>query len=486
MAQNDKSQYHRSRNRWYNPSLMQWMSPDPIGYDGGDVNLYRFVGNDPMNRVDPSGLFRSQFKGGLSPTAGDYNTIGDRGKTYGNADLTCDCDGKGKLDCSLFVSAIIVVVGVDDPTLKLTYNDPYYQMSGLSVTDAASRRAAVIAHERDHYQTFKEFFDLASQKVRAAESKFNATCGGDCAERAKSLKEHFATFWNQFVPAANFNYDDPGYYKNNGLGNQYSWNFERCGFRMVKKCLNCVTLVAVFVVLLSCQKVRESAPSDTINDANIFFSEIEGAIRASNYHSLDSLLHCWKGNADSVLLNGSPALSYASTRLNLGSMAILLSHGARPTSFRAGWESWANAVSALLVQRIHRSNTLDSVATNALISEGLWMFINNGLDSSYRAIQLPGHDPLYFALSNAKNDSLANELIKRRICTRINYPSVGNALFWAEDSMTIVSLIQAGADTAYRDKQGRSFVEVHRLQGHRHLEGVFKSLGSLPMNVTFQ
>jgi len=56
MAQNDKSQYHRSRNRWYNPSLMQWMSPDPIGYDGGDVNLYRFVGNDPVNRVDPSGL----------------------------------------------------------------------------------------------------------------------------------------------------------------------------------------------------------------------------------------------------------------------------------------------------------------------------------------------------------------------------------------------------------------------------------------------
>lgn len=31
------------------------MQKDPIGFAGGDTNLYRYVGNDFVNKVDPSG-----------------------------------------------------------------------------------------------------------------------------------------------------------------------------------------------------------------------------------------------------------------------------------------------------------------------------------------------------------------------------------------------------------------------------------------------
>jgi RHS repeat-associated protein len=34
----------------------QWLQEDPIGFRGGDPNLRRYVGNDSMNGVDPSGL----------------------------------------------------------------------------------------------------------------------------------------------------------------------------------------------------------------------------------------------------------------------------------------------------------------------------------------------------------------------------------------------------------------------------------------------
>ena len=43
-------------NRWYDLSTGRWMSVDPIGFDAGDVNLYRYVGNSPADRMDPRGL----------------------------------------------------------------------------------------------------------------------------------------------------------------------------------------------------------------------------------------------------------------------------------------------------------------------------------------------------------------------------------------------------------------------------------------------
>ena len=30
---------------------------DPLGYEAGDANLYRYVGNSPTNATDPSGLY---------------------------------------------------------------------------------------------------------------------------------------------------------------------------------------------------------------------------------------------------------------------------------------------------------------------------------------------------------------------------------------------------------------------------------------------
>ncbi|QJW93260.1 RHS repeat-associated core domain-containing protein [Frigoriglobus tundricola] len=39
----------------YDPTIGRWLTPDPIGFAGGDANIYRFEGNDPENHVDPSG-----------------------------------------------------------------------------------------------------------------------------------------------------------------------------------------------------------------------------------------------------------------------------------------------------------------------------------------------------------------------------------------------------------------------------------------------
>lgn len=42
--------------RDYDPQTGRWTAKDPIGFAGGDTNLYAYVGNEPVNRADPVGL----------------------------------------------------------------------------------------------------------------------------------------------------------------------------------------------------------------------------------------------------------------------------------------------------------------------------------------------------------------------------------------------------------------------------------------------
>jgi len=55
------------RNRYYAPQWGRFISEDPIGLAGG-VNPYTYVGNDPLDGIDPSGLFKlPQNPSGLGP-----------------------------------------------------------------------------------------------------------------------------------------------------------------------------------------------------------------------------------------------------------------------------------------------------------------------------------------------------------------------------------------------------------------------------------
>jgi RHS repeat-associated protein len=68
------------RNRQYNPTLGRFMQTDPIGIAGG-VNLYAYVGGDPVNAVDPWGLQedyagRTRYTCGQALRPGQCTTAG--------------------------------------------------------------------------------------------------------------------------------------------------------------------------------------------------------------------------------------------------------------------------------------------------------------------------------------------------------------------------------------------------------------------------
>ena len=63
------------RARYYSPVLQRFLSEDPIGFAGGDANLYAYVFNSPTNFTDPSGLF--VYPGWPPPGGGNSSKSGD-------------------------------------------------------------------------------------------------------------------------------------------------------------------------------------------------------------------------------------------------------------------------------------------------------------------------------------------------------------------------------------------------------------------------
>ena len=65
-------------NRWYDAEVGQWISQDPLGFDAGDTNVQRYVGNEPMQRIDPSGLAWNNWWEGAKAFAYSFYVTGPR------------------------------------------------------------------------------------------------------------------------------------------------------------------------------------------------------------------------------------------------------------------------------------------------------------------------------------------------------------------------------------------------------------------------
>jgi RHS repeat-associated protein len=62
--ENDDTGLLHYRHRYYSPTLKRFISEDPLGFAGGDVNVHAYVGNDPLNSRDPLGLMAVPGGGG--------------------------------------------------------------------------------------------------------------------------------------------------------------------------------------------------------------------------------------------------------------------------------------------------------------------------------------------------------------------------------------------------------------------------------------
>ena len=94
--ENDATGLEYDRARYYSPGMERFISQDPLEFDGGDTNLYSYVGNDPQSLIDSLGT--------------EPNRLGPIGKKYlqdcGFVDrsicrVECSAQGKELLSCQI-------------------------------------------------------------------------------------------------------------------------------------------------------------------------------------------------------------------------------------------------------------------------------------------------------------------------------------------------------------------------------------------------
>jgi RHS repeat-associated protein len=95
--------------RDYDPQVGRWISKDPSRFHGGDTNLYVYAGNDPVDKVDLSGLLGFYVQGGGFVGAGPIAAAGVEANLgifvdISNLDVSVFSEAGGGLEAATFVA----------------------------------------------------------------------------------------------------------------------------------------------------------------------------------------------------------------------------------------------------------------------------------------------------------------------------------------------------------------------------------------------
>ena len=163
-------------NRWYDARVGRWLSEDPIGFAAGDANLYRYVGNSVMIRVDPAGL-------GLFAVIMSNATTGKTVNVYFYDAECCIENGLTRAELTTIAHAVrdtceriqrtLYLIDRYLPTLKIIYPPTNLPFSIGAIVNGPSERL----------KRFRDSVARCASKCNDQKIEFRCKVGGICAGR---------------------------------------------------------------------------------------------------------------------------------------------------------------------------------------------------------------------------------------------------------------------------------------------------------------
>jgi Predicted lipoprotein of unknown function (DUF2380) len=154
----------------YDPTVQRFIEMDPIGEAGG-INLYRFVGNNPANRIDPLGLWwwdNGYIQQGLPQLIHDLLFANDD-----NPAPPADPNSFGAQH------------GIDNNFDGETAGDLTSDF-GKAVPAGVADAAMMLGGEGEA----KSAYEIADEALKAAEAAKAAKAANKCEKVAKAIEKH--------------------------------------------------------------------------------------------------------------------------------------------------------------------------------------------------------------------------------------------------------------------------------------------------------
>jgi RHS repeat-associated protein len=185
-----------ARHRYYTVALASWFTRDPIGYDAGDVNLYRYCANVPMAQLDPLGLDDIRIKEGTTDVV-QWMPEGflGRDQPWGAVDIGT-VDGNGVVTFSQ--RTLGGKHGLSPMPLSVLQGYGGEDSIGALLT---ALRAAQEENPENNWSGGKSVADYWKSRVTACECVQLGTAGAEtaCQRRMSLQAAGYATVANIFV-----------------------------------------------------------------------------------------------------------------------------------------------------------------------------------------------------------------------------------------------------------------------------------------------